>query len=396
MPQPYPKEFRDDVVRVALNRDEKTTIAQIAKDFGVHEGTIAKWLRQADIDAGNKPGKSTDESAELRELRRRTRLLEQENEVLRRAAAYLAGESVVKRLYPLVRELAADGIPVAVSCRVLKLSRQPYYRWLAAPVPEAEVNEAYRANALFDAHRDDPEFGYRYLADEAEIAGEPMAVRTAWRLCSDNAWFSVFGKARANNGKKPGPPVHDDLCVVTDADGRVRHEFRATAVNELWLTDITEHRTDEGKLYMCAIKDVYSSRIVGYSIGVRMKARLAVDALEMAVARRGGDVAGCVVHSDRGSQFRSKKFTRALARRGIVGSMGRVGAAGDNAAMESFFALLQRNVLDRRRWASREQLRLAIVTWIERRYHRRRRQARLGRLTPVEYETIIESPAVAA
>ena len=107
-------------------------------------------------------------------------------------------------------------------------------------------------------------------------------------------------------------------------------------------------------------------------------------------------MAGCVTHSDRGSQFRSKKFTRALARRGIVGSMGRVGAAGDNAAMESFFALLQKNVLDRRRWASREQLRLAIVTWIERTYHRRRRQARLGRLTPVEYETIIESPAVAA
>jgi putative transposase len=147
-----------------------------------------------------------------------------------------------------VRELAADGIPVAVSCRVLKLSRQPYYRWLAAPVPEAEVNEAYRANALFDAHADDPEFGYRYLADEAETAGYPMAARTAWRLCSANSWFSVFGKARAKNGKRPGPAVHDDLCVLTDADGRTRHEFRAGGPNQLWLTDITEHRTDEGKL----------------------------------------------------------------------------------------------------------------------------------------------------
>jgi putative transposase len=114
------------------------------------------------------------------------------------------------------------------------------------------------------------------------------------------------------------------------------------------------------------------------------------------VARRAGDVAGCVTHSDRGSQFRSKKFTRALDRHGLVGSMGRVGAAGDNAAMESFFALLQKNVLDRRRWATRDQLRSAIVTWIERTYHRRRRQARLGRLTPVEYEAMIESPAVAA
>ena len=283
-------------------------------------------------------------------------------------------------------------MPVAVTCRVLKLSRLPCYRLLASPVPEADVAQAYRANVLFDAHRDDPEFGYRYLADEAEAAGESMALLTAWRLCSDKAWFSAFGKARAKNGKKPGPPVHDDLYVVTDADGRVRHEFRATAVDELWLTDITEHWTDEGKLYMCAIKDVYSSRIVGYSIGARMKVRLAVDALEMAVARRGGDVAGCVTHSDRGSQFRSKKFTRALERHGIIGSMGRVGAA----AIESFFALLQKNILDRRRWSSRDQLRIAIVTWIERTYHRRRRQARLGRLTPVEYEAIIESPVVAA
>ncbi len=128
-----------------------------------------------------------------------------------------------------------------MSCRVLKLSRQPYYRWLAAPVPEADVIEAYRANALFDAHRDDPEFGYRYLADEAEAVGQTMAVRTAWRLCSHNSWFSVFGKGKAKNGKRPGPPVHDDLCAVVDADGRTRHEFKAEGVNQLWLTDIVRH-----------------------------------------------------------------------------------------------------------------------------------------------------------
>jgi putative transposase len=103
---------------------------------------------------------------------------------------------------------------------------------------------------------------------------------------------------------------------------------------------------------------------------------------------------GTVVHSDRGSQFRSNAFVRTLATNGLVGSMGRVGACGDSAAMESFFALLQKNVLDRQRWATREELRLAIITWIERTYHRRRRQRRLGRLTPVEYETL--TPAAAA
>lgn len=290
-------------------------------------------------------------------------------------------------MYPLVRELAVDGIPVTVTCRVLKIARQPYYRWLAAPVTDAELEEAHRANALFDAHIDDPEFGYRYLVDEARDAGVAMAERTAWRICSDNGWWSAFGKKKARGkGKKPGPPVHDDL---------VQRNFTAQAPNQLWLGDITEHWTDEGKLYVCAFKDVYSNRIVGYSIDSRMKSRLAVSALNNAVARRDG-VAGCVVHTDRGSQFRSRKFVRALGRHDMVGSMGRVGAAGDNAAMESFFSLLQKNVLNRQSWATREDLRLAIVTWIERTYHRRRRQDSLGRLTPIEFETIMTAPATKA
>ncbi len=146
---------------------------------------------------------------------------------------------------------------------------------------------------------------------------------------------------------------------------------------------------------MCAIKDEWSNRIVGYSISDRMKSRIAVDALAMAVARR-GDVTGCIVHSDRGSQFRSRKFLAALRHHQLSGSMGQVASAGDNAAMESFFALLQKNVLDRHRWATRQELRLAIITWIERTYHRRRRQAGLGRLTPIEYETIMTTPALQA
>ncbi|MGW2088746.1 IS3 family transposase [Streptomyces sp. NPDC001880] len=389
MPKPYPKEFREDVVRVARNREPGVTLEQIAADFGVHPITLSKWLRRANTDEGGRPATASGESAELREARKRIRLLEQENEVLRRAAAYLSQANLPKMMYPLVRELAAAAaphrVPVAVTCRVLGLARQPYYRWLASPVTVSELAGAYRANALLDAHRDDPEFGHRFLLDEARAAGESMAERTAWRICRDNGWWSAFGKRRGRGkNAKAGPPVHDDL---------VRRDFTAAGPNRLWLTDITEHATGEGKLYLCAVKDVYSSRIVGYSIDVRMQSSLAVRALESAVARR-GQVAGCTVHSDRGSQFRSRKFVSVLARHHLVGSMGRVGAAGDNAAMESFFALLQKNVLDRRTWATRQELRIAIVTWIERTYHRRRRQRRLARLTPVEYETIM-TPAAA-
>ena len=133
-----------------------------------------------------------------------------------------------------MKELAADGIPVTVTCRVLKLARQPYYRWLTAPIPEAEVVAAYRCSALFDAHRDDPEFGHRFLADEARQSGHAMADRTAWQLCHSNRWWSVFGKKRGSNGKRPGPPVHDDL---------VERVFTADAPVTVWLTDVTEHKT---------------------------------------------------------------------------------------------------------------------------------------------------------
>ncbi|MEU2834672.1 IS3 family transposase [Streptomyces lavendulae] len=222
---------------------------------------------------------------------------------------------------------------------------------------------------------------------------QPHRLRSRTRSTTNYAGISRINRvqdsgSRPKRGrtKKAGPPVRDDL---------VRRDFTAAGPNRLWLADITEHATGDGKLYPCAIKDVFSNRIVGCSIDTRMKSRLAVAALDNAVARR-GNVDGCILHTDRGSQFRSRKFVRALDRHRMAGSIGRVGAAADNAAMESFFSLLQKNVLDRRKWATREELRIAVVTWMERTYHRRRRQAALGRLTPVEFETVMTTPALQA
>ncbi|WP_098054095.1 IS3 family transposase [Kocuria marina] len=375
MPKPYPEEFRRDVVAVA--RKHEAPLSQIARDFGISEATLHNWLRKADVDDGVRPGVTTAESEELRVLKRRNRLLEQENEILRRAAAFFARELPPKMTYPLVLDLAADGIPVAVTCRVLGFSKQSFYEWRAKPVTARDWDDAHLIDAAIAIHAEDPAFGYRFIADELPDHGITAGENRVQRLCSAQRLFSVHSKKRGLN-RRPGPSVHDDL---------VERDFTAGAPNELWLTDLTEHRTDEGKLYLCAIKDVYSNRIVGYSIDSRMKASLAVTALRSAVARR-GTVTGCVVHSDRGSQFRARKFVHELTHHGLVGSMGRVGACADNAAMESFFALLQKNVLDRQRWSTREDLRLSIVTWIEKTYHRRRRQRRLGRLTPVEFETI--------
>jgi putative transposase len=215
-------------------------------------------------------------------------------------------------------------------------------------VTDRDWSDAHLIHAAMEVHHDDPEFGYRFIADELPARGITAGRNRVNRLCTQQRLFSVHAKKRGT-GRKPGPPVHEDL---------VRREFTAKAPNRLWLTDITEHPTAEGKLYLCAVKDACTNRIVGYSIDDRMTSQLAVDALGNAVTLR--RPAGTVVHSDRGSQFRSHAFVHALRVAGLTGSMGRVGACADNAAMESFFSLLQKNVLNRKQWTTRQDLRLAI------------------------------------
>ena len=288
--------------------------------------------------------------------------------------------------YPLVRDLAAEGIPVRLTCGVLGHSPQAYYAWLTRPVSPRDLEDAYLTDALIDAHGDDPEFGYRLLADELERAGHVVGERRVWRLCSQQKLWSATVRKRAGSGKTPGPAVHDD---------HVQRDFTAERPDAVWVTDITEHPTAEGKVYCCAIKDLFSNRIVGYALDERMTAQLAVTALRAAVARR--QPAGVVVvHSDRGPQFRARTFRAVLTAAGLQGSMGRVASAGDNAAMESWHALLQKNVLDRRRWRTRHELHQAIVFWTEHTYNRRRRQRALGKLTPVEYELAFTNRQAAA
>jgi transposase InsO family protein len=251
-------------------------------------------------------------------------------------------------------------VPAAVACRVLGLTPQGYYKRLKSPVSERDWDDAHLIDVLYDLH-----------------AGE----NRVHRLCRI-AGITASHHRKKGESRKAGPAPHDDLLAVVDRRGIVRHEFAVTRPNQVSLWDISEHPTRESKLYLCAIKDVRSNRIVGYSIDGRMKSCRDAQRDRAAVS------AGTICRSDRGGQFRAKKVLRLLKHHGLVGSMGRAYGTGNNASMESFFALLQKNVLNTHRWGSREDLRLAIVTWIETKYNRRHRQRALGKLTPVEFEMI--------
>jgi transposase InsO family protein len=289
--------------------------------------------------------------------------------------------------FRLVQELAAGGVRVAAACRVLQVSTSGYYEWRdRPPSPRAVADEALteQIRAVHEVSRGtygvprvhaelrlrcDVRCSRKRVARLMRRAGLRGLHRRRWRRCATSA------------------PVHDDL---------VQRRFVADAPNRLWLTDITEHRTREGKVYLAAVLDVYARRVVGWSIADHLRAELVVDALEMARWRRRPAPGQTVLHSDRGAQYTSWAFGHRLRQAGLLGSMGRVGSAYDNAMMESFFSTLQRELLDRTSWTTRKELASAIFEWIEAWYNPRRRHTSIGMHSPVDYERLYTAPAHAA
>lgn len=163
--------------------------------------------------------------------------------------------------------------------------------------------------------------------------------------------------------------------------------FARTKPNELWVTDITEHHTREGKVYCAVVLDVFSRRVVGWSIDSSPTATLTTNALGMAIDNRRPDP-GTLIHSDHGTQFTSWAFTRRAQESGLVPSMGSIGDCFDNAVIESFWARMQLELLDRRRWRTRVELANAIFEYLEVFHNRQRCHSSIGIRTPIEYEKL--------
>jgi len=279
--------------------------------------------------------------------------------------------------FRLVQELAADGLHVAVACRVLSVSTAGYYEWRhRPPSARALADEALGVEIAAIHELSRGSYGAPRVHAELRLGRDVRCGRKrVARLMRRAGLQGVFRRKRKRLA--PMPAAHDDL---------VQRRFEADAPDRLWLTDITEHPTREGKVYLAAVLDVFSRRIVGWSIADHLRSELVVDALEMARWCRQPPPGQTVVHSDRGSQYTSWAFGHRLRAAGLLGSMGRVGSAYDNAMMESFFGTLQLELLDRRHWQTRAELATAIFEWIEGWYNPHRRHSSVGDLSPVDYE----------
>jgi putative transposase len=273
-----------------------------------------------------------------------------------------------------------------VACRILNVSRSGYYDWLGRP-PSArdQENELLRKH-LEEIHNDSRRtYGSPRVHAELTLGlGLTVNLKRVARLMREAGIQGLYRRRRQG-------------CTVRDPDGEafpdlVDRTFIAEAPNRLWLTDITEHPTLEGKVYCAAVMDAYSRMIVGWSINDNMRKELVIDALGMAIIRRRPqdqpESERTITHSDHGSQYTSWAFGKRLREAGLVGSMGSVGDCYDNAMMESFWGTMQLELLDSKTWETREELASAMFEWIECWYNTKRRHSGIDMHSPATFEAL--------
>jgi putative transposase len=268
---------------------------------------------------------------------------------------------------------------IKLMCRVLGVSRSGFHAWRRREPCVRAVEDERLTGRIREIHRSNRGvYGSpRIHAELRLVDGERIGRKRVERLMRQDALSGLQEKRwRTTTIRVPGVRVCEDL---------VERSFAAAGPDRIWVADITYLRTWEGWLYLAAIQDLFSRRIVGWGMADHMRSELVVDALEMALGRR-RPAPGLIYHSDQGSQFVSLAFGQAARAAGIAQSMGSRGDCYDNAVAESFFATLKKELIHRRSWPSKAELRTEVFDYIEVFFNRQRRHGTLGMLSPVEFE----------
>jgi putative transposase len=271
--------------------------------------------------------------------------------------------------------------PAAWLCGALGVSRGGFNAWLRRPRSARELSdEALSAKVRMSFLGSDRTYGARRVWFDMIVAGEPCGLHRVERLMREQA-------LRARPRRRRRPRDLGERPAGAFAPNLLDRAFEAPAPNRKWIADFTYLWTAEGWLYVAAVIDLYSRRVVGWSMKASMTAELVTDALIMAIWRRGKPKA-LLHHSDRGSQYTSELTQRLMADHGVTCSMSRAGNCWDNAAMESFFSSLKTERTARRTYRTRDQARADVFDYIECFYNPRRRHSTIGYLSPMEFEAL--------
>jgi putative transposase len=279
----------------------------------------------------------------------------------------------------IAAEEATEGVPVSRACELLGVSRSGYHKWATRPPSDRALSDAWLVEKIKEIHQANRGvYGAPRIHAELRLEhGIRVGRKRVERLMRLAGLSGLVARKRGRTTiRVPGVRVADDL---------VQRQFRPEAPDVLWIADLTYLRTWEGWLYLAAVQDAYSRRIVGWAMADHMRAELVVDALTMAVSRRRPGP-GLIHHSDQGSQYVSLGFGQVCTKAGIARSMGSRGDCWDNAVAETFFATLKKELVYRQSWPTRQELISEIFEYVETFYNPRRRHSTLGYLSPVEFE----------
>ncbi|MCC0014688.1 MAG: IS3 family transposase [Rhodobiaceae bacterium] len=364
--------FSDDFKRdaVAQITERGYPVAEVSQRLGVSPHSLYAWKKKF----SRSPGEN-DKDAEIRRLKRELTRVTEERDNLKKSGRVFRQGCKVK--YAFVAE-HRPLFPVRTMCRCLRIQPSGFYAWLKTPLSKRAKDDARQTELIRKAWKDSGKvYGYRKLHDDLLDQGETCCANRVARLAS------LAGiKAQIGYRRRPGSYGGKPSLVI---DNTLDRQFDVDAPDRVWVTDITYIRTLEGFAYLAVVIDLYSRRVVGWSMQSRQTTDVVLQALLMAVWRR-KPKSRVLIHSDQGSQFTSMDWAAFLRAHNLEHSMSRRGNCHDNAVAESFFNLLKRERIRRRTYKTRVEARQDVFDYIEMFYNPKRKHVRNGMLSPVEFE----------
>ncbi|HBB0008704.1 TPA: IS3 family transposase [Escherichia coli] len=367
----YPEEFKTEAVKQVVDRGY--SVASVATRLDITTHSLYAWIKKYGPDSSTNKEQS-DAQAEIRRLQKELKRVTDERDIFKKSRGVL--RKAVRLRYAFIRDNSCCW-PVRLLCRVLDVHPSGFYAWLQPPHSQRHQADLRLTGQIKQFWLESGcVYGYRKIHLDLRDSGQQCGVNRVWRLMKRVGIKAQVGyrSPRARKG---------EASIVSP--NRLQRQFNPDAPDERWVTDITYIRTHEGWLYLAVVVDLFSRKIIGWSMQSRMTKDIVLNALLMAVWRRNPEKQ-VLVHSDQGSQYTSHEWQSFLKSHGLEGSMSRRGNCHDNAVAESFFQLLKRERIKKKIYGTREEARSDIFDYIEMFYNSKRRHGSSEQMSPTEYE----------
>ncbi|EAQ4389133.1 IS3 family transposase, partial [Salmonella enterica] len=367
----YPEEFKIEAVKQVIDRGHSVSSVATRLDITTH--SLYAWIKKYGPDSSTNKEQS-DAQAEIRRLQKELKRVTDERDIFKKSRGVL--RKAVRLRYAFIRDNSLCW-PVRLLCRVLDVHPSGFYAWFKQPYSQRHQVDLRLTGQIKQFWLESGcVYGYRKIHLDLRDSGQQCGVNRVWRLMNRAGIKAQVGyrSPRAHKG---------EVSIVSP--NRLQRQFNPDAPDERWVTDITYIRTHEGWLYLAVVVDLFSRKIIGWSMQSRMTKDIVLNALLMAIWRR-NPLKQVMVHSDQGSQYTSHEWQSFLKSHGLEGSMSRRGNCHDNAVAESFFQLLKRERIKKKIYGTREEARSDIFDYIEMFYNSKRRHGSSNQMSPTEYE----------